>query len=208
MAAWQVERLVEDWAKRYVAPAFAGDSEAAFSLSVALGNDKRGGVAVAMWRAKVARPAYRVFLQSVWEHDHRHLISAAEGSRRRLRAMFRYAAFPVPPELPEVVPVWRGTSALTIHQALRGYSWTTDRAVACWFAMRFADKNDRPLVLRSEVKRAAIAMFTDERSEREVLLLNPPSAAIDGSEVEWRQSYESVERCRRASPLGAGSAIT
>ena len=47
---------------RHAVPAFDGDMEAAFSLSVALRSELLGAVAVAMWRAKVPRPAYRVFL--------------------------------------------------------------------------------------------------------------------------------------------------
>lgn len=144
--ALTLQRLSEicaphEW--EHVEAAFDGDADAAFSLSVALSNSKRGAVAVAMWRAKVEREAFRAYFESVWGHDHRHVIAAAE-SRRTLGHMFRYAAFAMPAELPDVVTLWRGSSWLTIAEAKKGYSWTTDRSTACWFAVRFAQANGRP----------------------------------------------------------------
>ena len=97
--------MAMDWFEKHAYPhelkdaraAFDGDVEAAFSLSCALENHKRGAVAVAMWRAKVKREAFREYFSSVWEHDHRHVIDAAQ-TRRTLGYMFRYAAFPIPAE--------------------------------------------------------------------------------------------------------------
>ena len=180
----QVEQYAEPWAVKYVTPAFAGDAEAAFSLCVALSNSKRGEVAVAMWRAKVPREAFRSYFASAWDHDHRHVINAA-GTRHRLAYLFRYAAFPVPAGLPDVVRVWRGTSKLTQADACSGYSWTTCRDVACWFAMRFAAGNGVPLVLAADVPKSDIALHHDERNEHEVVLLRPPRAWVDGQEADW-----------------------
>jgi hypothetical protein len=90
-----VSQYVDPWAVRYVEPAFSGDPEAALCLAAALSNDKRGAVAVAMWEAKIPRPAFRAYLGGAWNHDHAWVIGAA-GTRRRLAAMFRYAAFPLP----------------------------------------------------------------------------------------------------------------
>lgn len=169
--------------------AFDGDVDAAFSLSNVLENHLRGAVAVAMWRAKVPVPAYRVYLSAVWEHDHRHVIDAAQ-NRRTLGYMFRYAAFPLPAELPDVVTVWRGTSYLPIGEAKTGYSWSTDRDLACWFAMRFADHNGSPLVLTADIAKRDIALFTNERSESEAVLMRPPAARIDGDVSDWSACYE------------------
>jgi hypothetical protein len=166
-------RIAEPWAARYVEPAFHGDFQAAFSLAGALSNARREDVAILMWQAKVDREAFRTFLGMVWEHDHHHIINAA-GTRRRLAAMFRYAAFPIPTTIGDTVRVWRGTCALTLAQARTGYSWTLDRDVACWFAMRFT-RNGRALVLVAEVLRDAISYHTNERAESEVVLFKAPA---------------------------------
>lgn len=182
---------------KHAAPAFDGDMEAAFSLSVALRNDLRGVVAVVMWRAKVPRPAYRVFLGSTWMHDHREVEAAAQ-NRRTLAHMFRYAAFASPPELPDMVTVWRGTSYLPIKEAQTGYSWTTDKDMACWFAMRFASTNGKPLVLTANVSKREIAMFTNDRGENEVLLLRPPTARIDGNASDWSDGHQRKQKAMDA----------
>ena len=108
--------------------------------------------------------------------------------------MFRYAAFPIPAELPDVVKLWRGTSKLTIAEAREGYSWTTDRDTACWFAMRFADTNGAPLVLTAEVAKSDIALFTNAREESEALLIRPPAAVkIDGDVTDWQIGHDRYE---------------
>ena len=148
-------RFADPWAVKYVEPAFSGNPDAAFTLACALGNARRGAVAVAMWDTKVPRPAFRVFLESAWEHDHGYVIDAA-GTRRRLAAMFRYAAFPLPDWIEEAVRVWRGTSGVSVNRARTGYSWTLNRDMACWFAMRFHGPARKPLVLVAEVPRGEI----------------------------------------------------
>lgn len=169
--------------------AFDGDVEAAFSLSCDLEKHKLGIVAVAMWRAKVPVEAFRAYFRSVWMHDHRHVIDAAQ-NRRTLSYMFRYAAFPLPAELPDVVTVWRGTSHLPIKEAKTGHSWTTDRDCACWFAMRLAGNDGSPLVLAADVAKRDIALFTYERSESEAVLIRPPAARIDGDVRDWTECYQ------------------
>ena len=169
--------------------AFDGDEDAAFSLSISLSNDKRGDVAVAMWKAKVRREAFRLFFLNVWNHDHRYVIAAAQ-TRRRLGYMFRYAAFPLPANLPETVTVWRGTSYLPFDDARAGYSWSTDRDLACWFAMRFADCNGSPLLLAADIAKSDIALFTNSRSESEVVLMRPPAVRIDGDINDWTVCYQ------------------
>lgn len=165
-----------EYVAKHVDAALGGDVKAAFSLSVALPKHDRGIVAVALWRTKMPLPAFRVFLSSVWQCDHRELIAAAE-TRRRLASVFRYAAFPLPDALPDTVRVWRGTSKLTLAQSVRGYSWTIDRARAQWFAQRFASRNGNPLVLVADVKKSDIALFTNDRNEQEAVLMTPPKGA-------------------------------
>jgi len=143
-----------------------------------------------MWEYKVEREAYRAFLGATWEHDHRHVIAAA-GTRRRLAAMFRYAAFPIPAHIGGTVRVWRGTSALTIAASRAGFSWSLDRDIACWFAMRFAERNGHPLLLVAEISRDAISYHTNERAEDEVVLFKAPSVAVDGDESDWRSRHDA-----------------
>ncbi len=177
----QVEREAE-------AAFIQGDADAAFGLSCSLSNHNRGTVAVMMWRGRVKREAFAAYFASVWSHDHRHVIRAAQ-TRRRLTSMFRYAAFEPPAGTPDRLTVWRGTSKLSMRQALRGFSWTTDRDVACWFAMRFAERNSSPLVLRADIHRDDVALFDDCRSEREAVLMRPPAAFVDGDAADWAVAH-------------------
>lgn len=180
----------------YARAAFYGDVEAAFGLCAALNNDLRGQVAVAMWRAKVPREAFQMYLGLAWDHDHERVIDAAK-TRRNLSHMFRYAAFPPSAELPEIVTLWRGTSRLTFDEAKTGYSWTTDRDTACWFAMRNSHLKNfhSPLVLTSDAPKTDVALFHDERREKEVVLLRLRAGAIvDGDVCDWRKA--AAERAK------------
>jgi len=189
--------LVVKHAAELVLPAFAGDVEAAYGLCGALDNCERGAVAYAMWKARAPSAAFREYFKNAWDHDHRWVIGAA-GSRAVLTRMFRYAEFVLPSHLPDTVRVWRGTSHLTRKKAQAGYSWTTDRDTACWFAMRHAKQSDRVLLLAADVPKQDIAMYHDERDESEAVLLTPPDSWIDGDINDWRLGCERIER-RNAS---------
>lgn len=196
------ERACEPYEIKTMAAAFDGDVEAAGTLFSSLKNDVRGQMALAMWKAKVPKVAFREYLQSAWDHDHDRVVDAAK-TRRTLTGMFRYAAFPLPDELPERVTLWRGTSRLTPAEAVQGHSWTTDRDVACWFAVRFASRNESALVLSAEVARADIALFHLGRSESEAVLLQPPGVfRVDGCLTDWQQGAN-----RRARAHAAGATI-
>jgi hypothetical protein len=183
--------LAEPWAKEYVEAAFRGDAEAALGLVCALGNENRGSFAVGMWAAKVDRAAFRPFLNLAWEHDHLHVINAA-GTKRKLAAMFRYAEFEIPASLGDTVRVWRGTQGVTMAVARTGYSWTTDRDTACFFAMRHAGNIRKPLVITADVSRAAVVCYSDERGESEVLLFKAPPTEIDGDVEDWTARHRVV----------------
>ena len=192
----RIEQYADEWAREYVAPALAGNEEAAFALAAALSSKKRGVVTVAFWRAKAPRTAFRQLLSIAWSHDHAELVKAA-GSRRRLSAIFRYAQFSTE-GLPRVVQVWRGASGGDVSWVARGFSWTLDRDVACWFAMRRAGVYGSPLVLRAEVPREAVALHDNERGENEVVLVKAPGYAIDGNEDEWHMRYQLFEHTKNA----------
>jgi hypothetical protein len=200
--ARSVERYAVQCAKEYVLPAFSGDAEAAFSLSCRLTNEQRGHVAVAMWEARVAKPAFRRFLESVWNHDHRYVIAAAR-TRPRLASMFRYADFDAPDGLAGPIRLWRGTSGVPMARARKGYSWTTDRDTACWFAMCHAARRGIPLVLSTEVDAGKVALFCNEREEHEaVLTVTPSRVEVDGAPDDWAAGFTRVnERIKKGEQM-------
>jgi hypothetical protein len=176
-------------AMEHARAAFNGNADAALQLSVALTNELRGTVAVAMWRTRVQRETYREYLRSVWCHDHQFVIGAAV-DRRTLSYMFQYAAFPLPTGLPEVVTMWRGTSGLSVDTARKGYSWTTDRDTACWFAMRFPELG-APLLLTTGVAKNSVALFHNGTNESEAVLIRPPTNVhVDGGPDDWIQGSQ------------------
>jgi hypothetical protein len=187
-----VNDYVDPHARQYVAATFGGDPRAAFYLIIAAPNDKRGELALWCWRAKIPVAAFREVLLSVWNHDHEYLISAA-GGRRTLRAMFNYANFPVA-GLPPVLTAYRGTSAVSQRLAAKGLAWTLDRRVACWFAMRSRAKDMAPLVLKTTVAREQVALHTNERKEREVVLFDVVDAVTDGDPSIWQLEFQAWER--------------
>lgn len=186
--------LVAQHATDNLVRAFAGDFDAAKVLGPSLDICERGVVAYAMWKAKVPRDAFQAYLGYVWAHGHRYVINAA-CTRRRLAAMFSYADFPKPAHLPDTVKVWRGTSLVTKKKAQAGYSWTTDRDVACWFACdggppdRTPDRT-RTFVLTADVPKHEIALSYGGRYESEVVLLKPPKSWIDGYLDDWQAASE------------------
>lgn len=184
----RVRQIADEWAVPFVDPAFRGNVEAAQSLACGLSNEKRGLVAIAMWRVKAPADAFRAYLKEIWLHDHDQLVIYA--GRQRLHAMFRYAGLPRP-EQPEPMQVWRGTRGTTLRQAKEGFSWTTSRDVACWFAMRFASAERRPIVVSAEVPCSSVAWATDDSGESEVLLLRRVQhARIDGTPEDWQAAAD------------------
>jgi len=192
-----LERYVEPWALKYVGPAMIGDVDAAFSLSLALSNEKRGAVTVAFWRVKAPVPAFAALLKAMWGHDRQLLIAAAK-TRQRLKCMFRYAKFQIPEELPATLQVWRGTSGMLVNQAKKGLSWTTDRDMACWFAMRYANRFDRPLVLSTVVFKESIFHYDNSRGESEIVLFDAPNPVVDGTPDEWLERSDAIVAMRNA----------
>ena len=91
----QALQQADTWARETVERTFAGDAAAAADLAVELADDKRGAMAVLLWRAKIRPEAYRAFLDAAWQCGQREVIEAAK-TRRTLAAMFRHAGVEVP----------------------------------------------------------------------------------------------------------------
>lgn len=199
-ARTHLNNILEPWAIQHIEPALAGDADAAQSLVFCANNNKRGAIALLFYLADVKKDAYRTALLDVWEHDHRHLLGALGYNRDplwlvriKLNQLFRHAECSLPPELPETLTIWRGTSALSRQKAANGFSWTTDRDTACWFAMRFAKKNGKPLVLKAEIPKAQILCFTDERDESEIVIADQLRTRIDGDPADWTEGHDRYQ---------------
>jgi hypothetical protein len=106
--------------------------------------------------------------------------------------MFRRAAFPLPPDLPPVVRIWRGCPGGGGRAGARGLSWSLRRDTACWFALwprRFGAPG-KPLVLAADVPRSSLLFHTDARGEQEVVCFNVRGARIDGDEADWEAGLQ------------------
>lgn len=188
LACCNMERVIDPWAVKYVVPAMHGDSKAALSLGGALRNEHRGEVTRLFWKVKAPKNVVRALVSSTWEHDHQWLV-AAIGAPSQLRKLFAYADFEIPP-MADGSRVWRGTSGLSFERARKGYSWTLDRDVACWFAMRYQTQSRTPLVMFADIARSEIAYFPKDRSENEIVLLTPPLAIADPTPTNWIDGFK------------------
>ena len=188
---------LEPRAHQYIDGALAGDLEAAGNLVFAASNPNRGIVAVGLYLAKVPNPAFRQALSDAWDHDHGWVIASA-GSRNRLMAMFRRGKFPLPEGLPDAVPIWRGVANCTRVEAAMGYSWTLDRDLACWFAMRFAKPGDSTLVLKRTVRRADLVYYSNDRAEQEVVPAKFSLGEMDGDVSDWAEGMARENAKRKA----------
>lgn len=72
-------------------------------------------------------------------------------------------------KLPDPIPVWHGLERRTRFQL--GYSWTTARDTAVWFARRFALLQDRPAWLAKGVApKHAVRAYLLDRGEAEIII--------------------------------------
>jgi hypothetical protein len=136
-------------------------------LMQVLPNRDRGVAALRLFEALGARRDKHVVnsgLMEAWDHDHGGVL-AAFGDEQGFADALRTVAKPFRRKRP--VRAWRGVSS---PQAAYGISWTTDRDVACWFAMRFRDCHSSPLVFVADISPDFIITEHNERSERELLV--------------------------------------
>ena len=167
-----------------IEPAFSGDADAALALSEGHEKLQRGVIARICYEGGMPKEAFREVLGSIWDANHKFVLHAAR-SHELVRLMFKYAEFPISDELPETIRVWRGVSGIPANKARQGFSWTTDRNVACWFAVRMDDVG-MPLVVTAQIPKRDVLYYSNYRTENELLLLNPPKkATIDGSVEDW-----------------------
>jgi hypothetical protein len=146
------------------------NAEAGAFLDVLFGPEGGGSVQrpwkVLAWAETASGPAFWAVTRRAWSTFDRipHPDFAAMFARFAEHA-------PPKPRLPERVTIYRGQSAT----APKGLSWTLDRSVAEGFAR--GHRNVRvpdPVVLEMEVTLAQVAFFTNDRKEREVVLMGIP----------------------------------
>jgi hypothetical protein len=131
-----------------------------------LPNSHRGEAAKSLYehrRTGGKRVAYRGLILA-WEHDHQELISAF-GSEEELAAALRDVSPPSKRKKP--VRAWRGINNI---KGAFGMSWTTDRDVACWFAMRWFEHRPTPAVLVCDLYPQAIVAEHNGRRECELIV--------------------------------------
>jgi hypothetical protein len=170
------------------------DAEAADELVGAAPNHLRGWIALCAYLSGLPNPAYRVIINSVWNHDHDQLVGVS-GGRRQVRRMMVAAKFPVP--FSGEITIFRGTAKVEAEKAVKGLAWTTSYEVACWFAHRFSF--ERPLVLKAVVPATEIIYWTDERREKEVILRTAPPLLIDDHPEQWKEIAKKERKRRRAA---------
>ena len=176
-AKWQTFKLRRDlrqklpsFALPYFEAAMAGDTDAATEAALTAPNSLRGHLVMLAY-LDASAAVLRGVLEPVWAHDHDRLVAAAL-TNRQLKGVFERAAFPPQAWMPDTVRVYRGTYGLDLSRARLGHSWTIDRDVACFFARhRARGARGGLLVLTAEVPKARIAFYTDERNERETVIV-------------------------------------
>jgi hypothetical protein len=156
-----------------------GDAEAAISLSLT-DNNLRPLVLFCLYAACRNSAGFKAALTDIWSHDGPLLLRAI--SAPLLSDMFMVGG--VRPEWQGPVTVYRGGQG-DIDVVRRGWSWTTERGVAAWFATRYATKNE-PVVVVATVKSSRIVHVCDERIEHEVVIRGGAKRAmISGTPDEW-----------------------
>lgn len=169
----------------------------AATLLFKLPNSHRGEAAKSLYehrRIGGKRVAYRGLILA-WEHDHQELISAFD-SEEALAAALREVSPPSRRKKP--VRAWRGID--NIRGAL-GMSWTTDRDIACWFAMRQFAYRPTPCVLVCDLYPQAIVAEHNGRGECELIVdpieLETHAIFLDDGRKDPYEIYEFEDECHK-----------
>lgn len=164
--------------------------------------------------------AVRHVLQIVWCRPDRAGVHSWDRLYGNLLRMFRYAAFPLPDDLPAELTIYRGLNPSPGSGRLLEWAldpsrydrpWTTDRDVAC--AMATANQLNDCIMVRRTVPRSAILFHGPgygggEVDFTEIVFDAEPDGGIEGDRAEWfeRQDYVTSRRqgCPVIGPVGTG----
>ena len=179
-----------DEADRLLADVKSGNPGAVELAVVTLPSRQRGLFVRWCVELQLNQECLRIALSRVWQHDHLEIRRACP-SLRKLNQWWRRATFDVS-MLPDPITIWRGTSGLDFFDAVFGLSWSTDRAIACWFAMKNVERFKKPLVLKRTVRRRDVLFYTNERSEQEAVVIEVSPATTDGDPSDWQRAADEV----------------
>jgi hypothetical protein len=125
---------------------------------------------------------------SAWEHDHSHVVQAFGDAAVFVDALSEVApAVKLPPGRPRTeakrgaVQLYRGVEVPPgEYPDVYGISWTFERDIAAWFAVRFwrCGIETRPFVFSLKLKPRAIVAIHNERGEAEAII-HPDSVPSD-----------------------------
>lgn len=159
-----------------------------------------------VWRDAFAAMAagrsgwFREALIFAWVYMINHLRQAFP-ERQEVVQLFEVAGLAAPPDLPELVRIWRGGCATSIDQLAALPSWTLDRGLACFYVTSHQARGTpgSPMLLSATVPRDAIVAWLDHNLEREVLLRAPPErVTLEGDAAEWHAAGEEAADRRQA----------
>ena len=175
------------YAEKYMEATFQDhDPKAAIALIAAAPNEWRGHIALCAYWIGLPNPAYREIIESVWIHDHPHMVAAAPGGIPEVRQMFAEAEFPI--KFSGLVTVYRGVFNVDRRAATEGLAWTTSREIACWFAYKWIRPPEiDSLVLKATVDASEVIFWSNDRKEHEVILRRPPPAEVDEAPERWQE---------------------
>jgi hypothetical protein len=164
----------------YIDDALRGDAEAAIDLSVT-DNSLRPLVLLCLYAVCRDSAGFKAAFSNIWAHDGPLVLRAI--SAPLLSDMFMLGG--VRPEWQGPVTVYRGGQG-GIDVVRRGWSWTTQRGVAAWFATRYVTIGE-PVVVEATVSSMRIVHVCDERNEHEVVIPRGVlGAMVSGTLDEWR----------------------
>lgn len=200
-----------------------GGVEAAHTLLQVVQPLRHGEMLAALWAHRPARLPWAYALTTAWRASSRGVYRAMREPARAV-AWFRYAdcGASLPPffngmwrtraEMPSRLALWRGGNAAPGVLA-SGLSWTPSRAMACWYALRWAGRyGGDPVVLGCRVPRSSV-LWAWKATDRETLIERPRSwrvvaadrtalrAAAEPAEATWQAAVAEARR-HLASPQG------
>jgi hypothetical protein len=159
--------------------ALRGDAEAAFRLSCT-DNNLRPLVLLCLYAACRKSAGFRAAFAEIWLHDGQLVHRAFSGPL--LFDMLMVGG--VRPDGRGLITVYRGGQG-GIDVLRRGWSWTTQRSVAAWFATRYVTTLE-PVVVEARINSSRIVHVCNERDEHEVVIPRGVRGAIvSGTLAEW-----------------------
>lgn len=177
-----------------------GDIDAVGELYLHLDEPHRAELMVMMSMFRFPIESIREMLKMVWDHEHNHLVRMV--GIQRVKAIFRQANFKFPDETPETLTIYRGGFGISHRKLASGLSWTTNRDVACFFAMRY--EGEDPLVLKAVIHREEIRLIDPDQRENEIVVFGARRSVIDGEQSDWAARYKRyIEEKDRWSKFGS-----